>query len=127
TDSMQTLDGPLIWLESASLSAASVHPTDDSAAHVPVQLMKLPVRVSTPEVVAPSSQHRIQFRDYFIHVLCPVTPHVGQLVNASLDILHRPRRRPPLHEVPTRIALGAPAFANRTPQENEAFLAASQV
>jgi len=124
---MQTFAGPCILPVPRPLPAPTLHPSDQTVVHVPVDAVELPVGISRPEVVAPAPEHGIQARDDFLHVLRPALSRIRQFVDALPDPLHRLRRRPSLHEVKVRRTLDAAPFPDRTAKECEPFLAAPQV
>src|ERR1700691_2733472 len=106
------------------LPAAPDHPVREPYIHIAVELIELPVGISRPEVVAPTSKNGIQCRDDLLHIL-PAVPRIGQLMHAFPDALRRLGRRPPLHKVRAPVPLDAPLLANRAAQKYKALLAAS--
>jgi hypothetical protein len=111
-----TLRGPL--------AATPKPPTAEATHHVVIHLIELPIGVPRPEIVPPAAKHGSQCRDDLLYIF-PALPLAGDLPNALPEFLPRPGAWPPLHKMPTGVALDAPPLADRASQEYEALLTAS--
>ena len=76
---------------SAEGGAAPPYPPYNTPIDIAVQLVELPVRITEPEIVAPSSHYGVQGRYNFLYILGPVTPHIGKVMDFHTDVLHRLR------------------------------------
>src|SRR4051812_4539874 len=115
--------GPLCVPELRALPAPPVLPAVEALVQVLVDGVEFPFAVSGPEVVPPSPDHGIERRDDLLHVARSRAARVGQVMDARADTLHRLERRPPLHEVPARVALDAPSLVDVPAEEVESLLA----
>ena len=112
------------WTLRGPLSSPPALPASEFAHHVGIYPIELPVGVARPEVVPPAAKHGSQFRNDLLHIL-PALPLAGDLPNARSEFLRRLGAWPPLHEMPTGVALDAASLTNRASQEYEAILAPS--
>src|SRR6516225_3313266 len=100
------------WTLRGPLASPPALPASEFAYHVGIHLIEFSVGVARPEVVPPAAKHGSQFRNKLLHIF-PALPLVGDLPNALSKFLRRLRARPPLHEMPTGVALDAPSRADR--------------
>lgn len=101
-------------------------PASEFAHHIGIHPIELPVGVARPEIVPPAAKYGSQCRNKLLHIF-PALPLAGDFPHARSEFLRRLRARPPLHEMPTGVALDAPPLANRASQKYEALLTAPQI
>src|SRR5262249_43351672 len=107
---MQPCARPEIGLSRAKVAALAL---DEQALEPPfdvaVDLSELLGGVPGPEVVAPSAQDRVQFRDHLADVLDPAaTATIGLDFDLGSNALHRAQRWPAVQVVATDAALQQP-------------------
>ena len=83
--------GPVAASNDPALTSPSLKPAPQSVDNLVIDLVELPVCVASLEVVAPSSEHRVEVLDDLFNILRPVASDPCQFVDAPLDSRHRPR------------------------------------
>src|SRR5512140_1712767 len=101
------------------LATAPIQPADQPSVHKVIRVVKLPAAGASPEVVPPTSQHGIQFRDDLLHIL-PALTRPGNLPNTVPESLPCLGGWPAMHVISPGIPQDTALLANGTSQEHEA-------